>query len=353
MDKPKPGLLYFYYNRSSFIEKDISYLSNSYKVIEFHFSSKKAALFTEFIRQLRFIIRHWKEADILICFFAGYLSLLPSLFSKVARKKCLIMAGGTDCVSFPSIRYGNFARQPLRSITRISFRLTTCIAPVHEKLVFYPYNYDISMPSPQGILAFCRLDKEKIVTIHNGYDPNFFYPGQDKIKNSFLTVAYGIGTPRINSLKGIDLILQVAGEFPECIFNLVGQAGDDFPLPLPDNVKLFPPSSQHQLLKYYQESEYYLQLSLSEGFPNSLSEAMLCGCVPLGSDAGGIPDIIGDPELILWKRDSKQLKELLGKALNRNTQELGIRARKRIIDLYSEEKRSVALQNLIGRLKNQ
>ncbi len=38
--------------------------------------------------------------------------------------------------------------------------------------------------------------------------------------------------------------------------------------------------------------DVYLQPSLWEGMPNALMEAMACGCVCIGSDAGGIPEVI-------------------------------------------------------------
>ncbi len=38
--------------------------------------------------------------------------------------------------------------------------------------------------------------------------------------------------------------------------------------------------------------DVYLQPSLWEGMPNALMEAMACGCACIGSDAGGIPEVI-------------------------------------------------------------
>lgn len=350
MTGDKPVILYFYYKRSSFVVRDIQSLSTQYHLIEFAFRLKKHFLFSDVFRQLIFICRHWNKAGIYVCFFAGYHSFLPALLSKLTSKKCLIIAGGTDCVSFPAINYGNFLKQPLRFFTCASFRMTSCIAPVHDKLSFYQYTYDDTMPKTQGILAHCPRVKSKINPVYNGYDASHFKPANAKIKRSFLTVTYGIGTPVINRLKGIDLILLVASDFPECTFNLVGQLSDDFPSPVPGNVHLFPQSNQDQLLRHYQENEYYLQLSLSEGFPNSLCEAMLCGCVPIGSDVGGITDIIGDTGFILYRKDKEKLKELIGKALDADIQALAVKARERIFTNFQEEKRTSALLKLIAEM---
>ncbi|MHC1706366.1 MAG: glycosyltransferase family 4 protein [Bacteroidales bacterium] len=347
MKNKTPALLYFYYKRSSFVARDIQSLSHHYKVIEFQFDLRKHYLFTDLFRQLLFLVKNWKTARTYICFFSGYHSFLPSLFSKLFNSNCLIIAGGTDCVCFPDFNYGNLLRQPLKFFTCASFRMASCISPVHERLIFYPYTYDTVQPKTQGIKAHCKGIKTRMETIYNGYDFSYFKPEGEKKPASFLTVTYGIGLNYINFLKGIDLILQLAPSFPECTFSLVGQLADDFPFPVPPNVILYPESTQDQLLTHYQENEYYLQLSLSEGFPNSLSEAMLCGCIPVGSDVGGIPDIIGDTGFILFKKDIEALKILIRTALASDTRKLSQQARAKIMNNYSEERRTKALVNLV------
>jgi glycosyltransferase involved in cell wall biosynthesis len=42
--------------------------------------------------------------------------------------------------------------------------------------------------------------------------------------------------------------------------------------------------------------DVYLQPSLWDGMPNALLEAMAAGCLCIGSDAGGIPEVIVDGE---------------------------------------------------------
>jgi glycosyltransferase involved in cell wall biosynthesis len=104
---------------------------------------------------------------------------------------------------------------------------------------------------------------------------------------------------------------------------------------------------------FYSEAEFYLQLSISEGFPNALSEAMLCECIPIGSSVGAIPDIIGDAGFVLKKRDIEALKHVIEEALASHREDLSIKARNRIKDLYPEILRKQRLLRLADDLIKQ
>ena len=94
-----------------------------------------------------------------------------------------------------------------------------------------------------------------------------------------------------------------------------------------------------------------MQLSLSEGFPNALSEAMLCECVPLVSNVGGMPDIIHDCGYLLKHKDQDELFKLIGSALkNDDLNGLGKKARKRIVDNYTFENRKNKLLSELEKL---
>jgi glycosyltransferase involved in cell wall biosynthesis len=63
-------------------------------------------------------------------------------------------------------------------------------------------------------------------------------------------------------------------------------------LDLQRQVTLFPPVSQEELRKVYSSAAIMVLNSFEEGFGLTLSEAMLCGAAVVGTDSGGIPDII-------------------------------------------------------------
>ena len=66
-----------------------------------------------------------------------------------------------------------------------------------------------------------------------------------------------------------------------------------------------------ELLNYFQRAKVFCQFSFSEGLPNTLCEAMLCECIPVGSNVNGIPKAIGDYGYILQLKDVNKAKELV------------------------------------------
>ncbi len=61
--------------------------------------------------------------------------------------------------------------------------------------------------------------------------------------------------------------------------------------------------------------DIYLQPSLTEGLPRSVIEAMSRGCPVIGTEAGGIPELL-QKELIIKKKDYKDLAIKIEKLLN-------------------------------------
>jgi len=118
----KSTILYFYPYLSTFVKKDIRFFQEKYNVLSSGFMPKKKA-YTFFLlfKQFFFILFNIGKCEIVICKFGSYHSLLPALLSKIFNKPFIIINGGTDCVSFPSINYGNFNKSILGKFTKKTY----------------------------------------------------------------------------------------------------------------------------------------------------------------------------------------------------------------------------------------
>lgn len=346
----KAKLLYFHAGKSSFVVKDIEILQEKYKVLDFLFdTSNKKKYISLFIKQFFFILGNIFNSKLIICQFAGHHSFLPILFSKIFLKKSIVVAGGTDCVSFPSIGYGNFNNRFLAKTTTFSFKSCNLILPVHQTLVEYDYEYQPNDFKKQGYQFFIPNIKTPYQVIHNGYDSKKWYCDTEKEKNSFVTIGAGLDSRFGFNLKGIDLIFEIALKFPHCNFYVVGGLGID--KSTPTNIKLIDKIPNNELRQFISNKRFYIQLSMSEGFPNALSEGMLCECVPIVSHVGGMPDIVSDCGYILKHKNINELYELLNSALNNvDLNKLGKKARRRVVENYTFESRKEQLLLAVGKL---
>ena len=342
-------ILIFYPSLTTFIAKDLDIYRRSFRVAGHRFDAKhKALTFFRFIPQFFFLLFHIWGAKLIICEFSGYHSFLPGLFGRIFGKRVQIISAGTDCVSFPSFGYGNFSRQPMGYFTAMSFRLSHHIAPVHASLMYRKDTYYEGDQPEQGITHFVKGLKRPFTTIPYGFDPDKWKPSGERKPNSFITVAYIIDKRRF-ILKGIDLIFKVAPHYPDATFTVVGYAYEQEE-EVPENVILVPPTPNEEILALYQQHEFYLQLSISEGHPNAICEAMMCGCIPIGSDVTALPDIVGDSGFILKERDEELCKEVVGKALKSKKNMRSQRARERIQKRYHISRRTRELTQLANNL---
>ncbi len=352
MQSRKPKVLYFYTAESPFVEKDIRIISLQFDVIPFHFNVyQKKQLVLILLRQLVFLIRHIFSAKLIVCQFAGLHALLPVHFAKWWSKRSVIVAGGTDCVSFPSIAYGNFSKPRNASITTSCFKNSSLILPVHQSLVLSDYSYQDKDYPQQGIHYFIPDLKTPIKVVHNGYDSNYWNRGEvEKQEASFFTVLGHLNSRFTLQLKGIDLFIEAAKAFPEARFTILGGAGIQLE-DKPANLHLISNIWGAELVRVFAAQQFYMQLSMSEGFPNALSEAMLCECVPIVSNVGGMPDIVGDCGFILKKKDKNLLLDLINTALHhKSLDQKGTCARQRISKLYTYENREAGIESALSEL---
>ena len=338
--------------RSSFATKDLQVLESAFFVAKFEFIwTSKLLVPVLFLKQFFFLLYHLPTSKATVTLFGSYHSFLPALMARVFGKPAIVILGGSDCVSFPSINYGNFNNGLQGVFTRWSLNLATHIAPVHESLKFAKYDYtDTDFPN-QGYTVFCPKANAPCTAVYFGYDADLFQKRSKKVPGSFLTV--GTINPANFYRKGVDLILADAENRPENTYTIIGGTKEDLPVDtiVPPNVRLIKSVSYQDLTNHYSTHQFYFQLSMMEGFPSAICEAMLCECVPIGSNVAAIPDIIGDSGFLLFKKDVDELRLLVDQALNAQVAELGSKARQRIIQNYPKGERMKLLDVVRAEIK--
>lgn len=344
-------VLFVYSHWQSFVREDHRLLSDEFKVEKLQFRLEKG-FFQFFLFQLKGILNLLREVpanDVIYIWFCDYHAFWSVLIAKIFRKKTVIVVGGFDAVKIPTIDYGLFMENGLRrKLAEFAYRHCDKIIAVDTSLIKGTNTY-AGEDSVSGIAHFVQGIESKSEVIPTGYSPEKWQVKPKK--KQVLTVAL-IKDEKVFMRKGIDVFLEVAKNLPEIPFYLIGlQDNTLIPEHLQNlkNVHFYPILPQEELIDLYAESAVYAQFSVSEGLPNVLCEAMMSGCIPVGSSANGIPLAIGDCGFILNEKDTAKATELVQQALNADASKANC-ARNRIIKLFPENQRKSALTRLIQEL---
>jgi glycosyltransferase involved in cell wall biosynthesis len=216
----------------------------------------------------------------------------------------------------------------------------------------------------KALIEKAKVDPRKMVIVPNGVDTEFFRPGlkneQFLRKYELEEQSYILFVGRVSPEKGVHILLrafkQIVNDIPKD-FKLVavGSLASAFNSVQPssyaeamtnyakeklgERVVFTGAIDRNSLRILYSNAYCFILPSLAEAFPMVLLEAMASGTPPIGSTAGGVPDIIldGVNGLLFRKGDWKDLaSKLLMLIVDKNLRdELAINARKHAEKYYS------------------
>ena len=328
--------------KRSFVKSDISILEAlDYNVFQIQ-SSPKKTLISFIINRIKEKIKsilYVSRSKIVIIWFNDYHAFIPILFSKLFLKKSVIIVGGYDAIVDKQNRHGLFFKKGIRStLARINYSLVSEIWVVHKSLEegcrYAKEKFNII----SGVRSFTNNKKLVIKEISTGYDTRFWDYDRNNKKIGVMTAAY-FSDERVINIKGLKIFNELASLLPDTPFTLIGEAKiqiDKF-INLNPNVNVLGVQTRTQMKQLYQNNKFYFQGSRLEGLPNSVCEAMLCGCIPIGSRVFGIPDIIGNTGILFdTEKDLVNVKDFILSGVGEKDSK---QARNRIISKFDISKR--------------
>lgn len=191
-------------------------------------------------------------------------------------------------------------------------------------------------------------DAQQIVTIYNGPDPAEFTPLFQQRPDGRPTI---IWLGRIDPLKDLQTLIRAAAlvheQMPAAQFVLYGSAPKGNEGYYQECVALQQALGLQEALIFggfvaspeaaYNSGDFVVLSSISEGFPYSVVEAMMCGRTVVGTAVGGVPEALAGCGFVVEPRNPTQMAEtclylLQNPALCR---ELGQKAREKALAYFS------------------
>jgi glycosyltransferase involved in cell wall biosynthesis len=254
-------------HRATFIDRDEALLRERFAVEAFKYDDWQ---------HLFPLLSRIARCQVAVAWFSlGYAYPMVHL-GRVLGKPVVLIAGGWDVEAMPEFDYG--------AMILAKRRRRNAYALAHASRVLAVSNFTKGRVERWAPRA-------RVEVLYHGFPlpPNGIAIG----KRGALTVARV--SPATWRLKGLDVFMGAARRLPEVPFTLVGDlsAAGDLLDGRPRNVRTTGLLTPAQLALEYARASVYVQLSAVESFGCSLAEAMLSGCVPVVTDRGALPEVVG------------------------------------------------------------
>lgn len=315
--------------------KGSSFCINDETILKKKFEVKSIYLSTSYLKELpQLVFSIFKELrcrDVVYIWFGDIWAVIGVFIAKLLGKKSIVVAGGYDVANEPSWNYGLMTRRLMRLAPILSF--TNC-----DRILA------VSGFTKRELLNIIPND-DKVTVLGNSIDVNHFVITKQTDRDRITTVGNVDQSKFV--IKGFAYFLEVVKMLPHQKFMLVGKISPDVQMPDLKNLELVGPRYGKDLVNDLNSSKFYIQLGHRESFGVAVIEAMACGCIPIVSDSGGLPDTIGDAGVKIpfgsW--------EEVARAVDRDYDPIqGERARQWVVDHYDNSVRSDVLWALVEEL---
>ncbi len=222
-----------------------------------------------------------------------------SIVKQIIRKPLIVSVHGSDIALIKNPLFKSIGKLILRSAD------------------IYTVN---STATKSSVLDVSKSNKDLMI-IPMGVDLDLFKPSLKRTNNSEKSsVILTVG--RLDKNKGINYLInamtRVISKFSETKLIIVGDgperdnlANQIKKLHLEENIKLVGAIKKKDLPEFYNKADLFVLPSLNEGLGIVLLEAMACGTPVIGSNVGGVSDIIinGENGFFIKPGDSKDIAE--------------------------------------------
>ena len=210
----------------------------------------------------------------------------------------------------------------------------------------------ISISNQKEALENAKIPRSKSVMIYHGFkDPNIPLKLFQERKKQVVTI--GIINNETYFRKGYKYFFELAQILPDWNFIHIGKISDDFQYKLQfqncKNISMLgflPLSEFNEVLN---QSKFYLQLSIHEGFGCSIVDAALVGCYPIVFDRYAMSEVVGGCGEIIEFENIGLIKYKIEELENKkfNVDEIQLH----YLNKFPSEEREKKLINLINSLR--
>jgi len=323
-----PKLVFIVDEKSNFSLVDSALLSHDYELMPIYLN----LIEKDFLKMLNIgiskIIPGILKSDISITWFVDYHTVFVVFFSKLFRKKSIVLVGGHEICNMPEINYG-YQRLLFRGfIVRWVLRNATSIVVPSSS---YSKKVLDLVKLPSSVFPLCSK-------------PDNYAIFEEKTKSVVMVANQYLNGADYTSLKGIATYDNVAKQLNEYPFYLIGRTDPQIK-EIFSNLIYLGDMKHDELLKCLAKSRVYCQLSYTESFGVSLLESLQSGCIPVVTDKDGMKELVRENGYTVPYGDVESAVAAVRKALH--SQEDRTEIAKQYQKNYSEEQRRIDFRELI------